>query len=150
MQFSPDMVEVIMTGRKTRTTRPVRRERIPLPPEYHGVPVEYVEHPCRYKVGHDYAVCPGRGKRQVARILVTGIKRYECLLEAADNHDRPRGSGSEPDSVWREMYALAEGFSSWPEFFAKWTSLYRRDRVRRNGRVWTSDLELVKGAEHGS
>ncbi len=144
MQFSPDMVEAILAGRKTRTTRPVRRERIPLPPEYHGVPVEYVEHPCRYKVGHDYAVCPGRGKRQVARILVTGMKRYECLVVAAETHDRPRAS-SEPDSVWREAYALAEGFSSWEEFFAKWTSLYRRDVVRRNGLVWTIDFKLLEG-----
>ena len=127
MQFSPDMVDAILEGRKTRTTRPIT----PIPEfDANGVqrcPYEDAYAPCHYKVGHDYAVCPGRGKLQVARIRVLSVEPWGSVdhIDSAD-----------PD------HARKEGFDSRKGFLDKWRLLYSDHR--REGPVWVLDFELVK------
>ena len=127
MQFSPDMIDAILEGRKTRTTRPMTRYSIPLPPDYVHASEEYSWAECRYKIGHDYAVCPGRGKLQVARIRVLSVEPWGSVdhIDSAD-----------PD------HARKEGFDSRKGFLDKWRLLYSDHR--REGPVWVLDFELVK------
>lgn len=81
MIFKPELVTLILAGNKTQTRRPV----------LYGLNGKVI--PCRYKVGHTYAVQPGRGKRQVARIEILEVRRESW------------GAISEPD-------AIAEGFTA--------------------------------------
>lgn len=118
MQFSPDMVDAILSGRKTRTTRPVT-----------GVE-------CTYRVGRDYAVCPGRGKRQVARIRVTNVQKFSDLFAVGS-------------MLGSDEHAHAEGFASWKGFEVKWDTIYPFGTARNIGPVWTIDFELVKESGSG-
>jgi hypothetical protein len=58
MIFSPELAELVVTGRKTETRRKVREGEL-----------------CRYKVGRTYAVQPGRTKHGIGRIRVTEMCR---------------------------------------------------------------------------
>lgn len=133
MQFTDDMTEAILEGRKTCTTRPAPR----MIPANH--PDEWTAaDECRYKVGHDYAVCPGRGKHQVCRILILHVACWpDYTLPPASER-------------YREGHARREGFTSAEEWRVRWRELYAKDRTRREGPVWVIDFELWKGAEHGS
>ena len=128
MQFTPDMVTAILAGRKTRTTRPQRIVGVRTvlhemgEVSWHDV----YEETCSYKVGHDYAVCPGRGKRQVARILIQKVVSYP-FFEGIPG---------------REEHARKEGFANWPTFHDKWWDLYHNDEARLLGPVWVIDFEL--------
>lgn len=93
MIFKLEMVEKILAGEKTVTRRPV----------------EYVtwrrDARCRYEVGKDYAVQPGGGKKAVARIRVTDVRRG--LLAGVDTAD-----------------AIREGFGGRGGFVVYWTGIY--------------------------
>ena len=106
MIFQPELVELILAGRKTQTRRLA------------GI------NDCRYQVGRDYAVQPGRGKKGVARVLVTAVRREtEGDISLAD--------------------ARAEGFKNRTEFRRYWTALYGRPSVPGR-RVWVISFELVR------
>lgn len=62
MIFRPESAERILAGTKTVTRRVAKG-------------------PCRYAVGKDYSVQPGRGKREIARIFIKSV-RLEMLGEA--------------------------------------------------------------------
>lgn len=72
MIFGPDLIGKVLDG-----TKDVTRRRL------HGRPI-------RYKVGHTYAVQPGRGKEAVGRIRVTGV-RTERLSHITTNEVRREG-----------------------------------------------------------
>jgi hypothetical protein len=79
----------------------------------------------QWRVGQTYAVCPGRGKKGVARILITGIR-------------------AESASLISDADAIAEGFDSREAFFDKLRSLYG-DSVDLDALYWALSFELVKG-----
>lgn len=89
MIFKAEMVAAILAERKTVTRRPANG-------------------PCRYTVGKQVAVQPGRGKEAVARILITQIS-----LEPV-----------EPAPRKRTREARAEGFRWWRDFADVWRDLY--------------------------
>ena len=119
MQFSPDMCDMILAGRKTRTTRPQRIVGWQMTTPFY-------EHECRYVVGRTYAVCPGRGKKQVARIRVTAVEDVASIHKIVD----------------KEQHWALEGCDSWNGFLYKWTQLYPLSDRRRLGPVWMIDFEL--------
>lgn len=88
MIFRAESAQKIVRGEKTQTRRRVN-----------GV--------CRYRVGQDYSVQPGRAKREIARILVTGIRR-ERLGEIGHRDARD------------------EGFPSVDEFWDAWSDIHGR------------------------
>ena len=57
MIFKPELVRLVMQGKKTATRRLANGA------------------PCRYEPGNDYAVQPGRGKPAVGRIMVLDVDR---------------------------------------------------------------------------
>ncbi len=104
--FRPELVEKILTGEKTETRRKVREGEA-----------------CRYEVGKTYALQPGRGKKAVGRIRITGVRREH--LGQMSHHK-----------------ALREGFTGTGEFLRYWQMLYGPfvpDLVE----VWAIRFELV-------
>jgi hypothetical protein len=79
-----------------------------------------------YQVGKDYAVQPNRGKKAVARILLTGIR---C----------------ESVSVIDEQDAIAEGFASASEFITAWQRIHGQT-VNLENLVWVLEFKLYEPA----
>lgn len=104
MIFSPALARKVLVGSKTETRRPVREGKT-----------------CRYRVGHTYAVQPGRGRAEEGRILVTGV--YEQRLG---------------DIAF--VNARAEGFRTTADFKAEWMRLYDKAWVAAHG---AEDLDLA-------
>lgn len=89
MIFRAESAQKIIEGRKTVTRRLARSV-------------------CKYRVGQDYSVQPGRGQREVARILVTSIRR-EPLGGALERGElRAEGFGQAAPSafvkLWMELH----------------------------------------------
>lgn len=86
MIFRVDLAESVMAGRKTVTRR-------------------LAKGPCRYRVGKDVAVQPGRGKPAVGRIFITGITLEE-LGRITPGEARREGFESVADfkHTWKELH----------------------------------------------
>jgi hypothetical protein len=95
--FRQEMIDAIMSGRKTVTRRPLTKHPVT------GNPSD--QFACRYEVGKDYAIQPGRGKRQVARLRVKSVEKWML-------------------GVTNEGEAVLEGFPSRDAFEAYWRKLY--------------------------
>ena len=106
MLFKPELVRLILEGKKTQTRRPLAGRRL-------------------IEVGKVVAVQPGRGKRAVVHIRITG-RRIERL------------------GAIRERDAIAEGVRSREEFFALWRRLY--GRVDLDEEVVVYEFEVVPPA----
>ena len=65
MNFRPDLAAKVMAGEKTVTRR--RMSDNPRSPWY--------RERCSLVVGRSYAVCPGRGKPAIGRVIVTAVDR---------------------------------------------------------------------------
>jgi hypothetical protein len=67
VNFRPELAAKVMAGEKTVTRRLVSSN--PRSPWYRGR--------CRLQIGRDYAICPGRGKDQIGRVLIIGTSFEE-------------------------------------------------------------------------
>jgi hypothetical protein len=75
MNFRPELAAKVMSGDKTVTRRLVSKN--PRSPWWEGG--------CSLKVGRDYAVCPGRGKNQIGRVVIVSTDlRPLNDIDAAD------------------------------------------------------------------
>lgn len=94
MIFKPVLVERVLAGDKVETRRPVRFN------ELGGVVA------CAYEPGRTYAVQPGRGKRQVARMLVESVhrERVGAVTDAAAVRE-----GFEHAQAFRDYWAMLYG-----------------------------------------
>lgn len=91
MIFSPELARLVVRGKKTMTRRRVKPD----------------ENRCRYRVGHDYAVQPGRGQTAIARLVVVDVDmQFLGDITGAD--------------------ARAEGFRNVADFARYWMRLYDR------------------------
>lgn len=111
----------VLDGTKTRTTRP----KTPTPTGDRGVFKGW--QPCRCVVGRTYAVQAGRGKSEVARILILAVQSWDWSRPMDDP----------------EAHAHAEGFASYADFRDELTRLYPHDGAKRNGSVWIIDFKLI-------
>ncbi|MEO8609047.1 MAG: ASCH domain-containing protein [Chloroflexota bacterium] len=75
-----------------------------------------------YQVGKSYAVQPNRGKKSVARIVLTGLRKES--VKAISTED-----------------ALAEGFLSREDFFATWRTIHGKDADLQR-EVWVLEFSL--------
>lgn len=97
MTFRPKLIAKIVAGHKTETRRPRTDDR------------------CQYRVGKDYAVQPGRGKHEVARIEITDV-RQEALGDIDDKGARREGFKNRAEFMdyWLELYGeLDEALPVW-------------------------------------
>lgn len=101
MNFRPELAAAIMDGRKTVTRRlmstnprsPWWRER------------------CGLVVGRDYAVCPGRGKNAVGRVLVQSVNAMS-LGHLTDAEARAEGftNSIEFEKAWEQINGSYDPF----------------------------------------
>lgn len=134
MIFKPSLCDLIMSGVKTQTRRPVK---YPVGDERIGTPMDEAL-PCRYSVGKTYAVQPGRGKPSICRIKVLSVERQALRdITQAD--------------------AIAEGFGGchseeFPTdlFFDYWCRLYQISNneiysgLKSSQQVWRIEFLKVK------
>jgi uncharacterized protein YhfF len=92
MIFKPELARQVARGSKTQTRRRVKSN----------------EGTCRYQIGRDYAVQPGRGQKQIARVTISAVR------------SEPLGEVTLED-------ARAEGFRTRADFADYWMALYDRD-----------------------
>lgn len=125
MLFKSELIEKIKAGDKTQTRRPVKPGQEFVVDHRNGDSIVSGRPSNRtlYRVGQDYAVQPGRGKPQVARILITWIQRQRL------------GDISEDD-------ARCEGFPGSAAFIDYWTKLY--GVFDPDILVWVLCFELVE------
>lgn len=76
-----------------------------------------------YQVGKSYAVQPNRGKKSVARIVLTGLRKEPVKAISAED-------------------ALAEGFTSRDEFFATWRTIHGKNADLAQ-EVWVLEFRLL-------
>lgn len=134
MNFTPDMLELVLSGKKTQTRRPVKETEYgncwrldgEEDWEINEVLADMSDSTSRAKwvVGKDYAVCPGRGKKAVARMTITRIRKERAIDISEDD-------------------ARAEGFDSREAFWDKLRSLYGPN-TDLTAPYWALTFELVK------
>jgi hypothetical protein len=117
MIFSPDLCELILSGRKTVTRRPVKYV-----PDIRSKNRDAI--PCRYLPGIDYAVQPGRGKKSIGRVRIVSVRR-ENLMD-----------------VWKPYECTWEGFKTPAAFWSRWATIYG-DGFDHYQQVWRIEFELV-------
>lgn len=100
MNFQAQLAEKVMRGEKTVTRRLCRDN--PRSP--------WFRNRCSLKVGRDYAVCPGRGKTAIGRVLILRT-------------DKMRLGRLAPGEAWREGFASVAEFE---EAFAAINGSYDR------------------------
>lgn len=106
MIFAPEMVKLILADRKTQTRRIVKPD----------------EKACRYRIGHAYAIQPGRARPGIERLTITEVRQEKL------------GDISLPD-------AKREGFRTRSDFFDYWQRLHGVLHLERQ--VWV--ISFVKG-----
>ena len=111
MIFRPQLARAVIDGRKTQTRRPVKGDQ-----------------PCRYLVGHDYAVQPGYGKPAIGRVQILDVREERA------------GDISHYD-------ARAEGFRTTDDFKEYWVRLHDKAWVERERidlvAVYDTDVSIV-------
>jgi hypothetical protein len=115
VNFRPEMVERILAGEKTQTRRLVSDN--PRSPWW--------KERCSLKQGRSYAVCPGRGKRAVARVRIAGVRR-------------------EPLAWINDIGARAEGFRDRQHFVDYWKRLHGGWDL--SAIVWVVSFKLEEAA----
>lgn len=116
MNFKPELAALVMAGEKTVTRRLVSDN--PNSPWYVRA--------CSLTVGRDYAVCPGRGKNAIGRVLVTEVRRMR-LGYLTLNEARREG--------FPTVAAFAEAFSA------------INGHYDASACVWRVEFEVVSGGE---
>lgn len=94
MIFKPDLLTLVLAGKKTQTRRPVKD----------GVP-------CRYLPGRTYAAQPGRGKAGVARIRVLHVSLETVgMISFRDAQAEGFKSIYRFYERWEEMHGPSKGW----------------------------------------
>jgi len=122
MIFQHTLAQVIQQ-RKQQTRRVISPGEVAVRGRYNKIIA--VTHNGRKKwvVGRTYAVQPGRGQAQVARIRITGLNsEYVTRIRTQD--------------------AIAEGFDSRADFLQTWTEIHGQGGL--SCRVWVVQFELAK------
>lgn len=97
MNFRPELAEKVMAGEKTVTRRLVsNKPRSPW----------FVDR-CGLTVGQDYAVCPGRGKSAIGRVMVTDVSLVP-LDPISDEEARAEGF-EDARGFWEAFDAINKG-----------------------------------------
>jgi hypothetical protein len=114
-------LEQVLREKKSQTRRVIKageeltRTGVALRVESHGKRTVY-------QVGKSYAVQPGRGKKSVARIVLTGIRR-------------------EPVNAISHADARAEGFASREAFLSTWHAIHGA-KADLSQEVWVLEFRL--------
>ena len=133
MIFTPDNCRLILDGRKTQTRRVMK-------PTHHLMDgalcnLLYV----LYAPGRTYAVQPGRGKKAVGRLRVTGV-RVERLQEITEADCIAEGWTKRPD-IATDPVVHREASRDW--YMDLWTSIHGTGSWAANPWVAVIEFERV-------
>lgn len=112
MNFKAKLADEVMRGRKTVTRRLANDN-----PNSH-----WYSGGCFYKVGRDYAVCPGRGKNAIGRVRITSVRLMTLRTLSTDE-------------------ARREGFETMADFVRAWREI--NGSYDFKARVWRVEFEVV-------
>lgn len=130
MNFTPDMMALVLAGKKTQTRRPMKEgeyRKLRYSSPISRYPAVYsANNRMKWAVNEDVAICPGRGKKAVGRIRITAIRMERPLEISADD-------------------ARAEGFPDREAFWDKLRSLYGAD-VDLGAWYWVIEFEVARVA----
>lgn len=127
----------VLAATKTQTRRIIKPEHQWFPAGWEPLPGVYaprgIYHRPVYQISNTYAVQPGRGKKQIARIQITGIRR-EALQDITEDD------------------AIAEGLkpADVPTSRARFSGLWHRihtapgTRWEDNPDVWVLEFEVCR------
>lgn len=115
-------LEQVLSQRKTQTRRVIRKGELAIRGRYNRIVAVQSNNRTKWQVGKTYAVQPGRGKSQVARICLERINsEYVTRISTAD--------------------ALAEGFKNRQDFLETWCQIHGTDAL--GVRVWVLTFKTV-------
>lgn len=118
MNFRPELAQAILDGKKTVTRR--------LPSDNPRSP--WWREGCSLRVNRLYAVCPGRGKNAVGRVVVTDV-RMEPL-----------------HGVMAEGEPEKEGFASYEDFRTAWCEI--NGAIYLGEYVWRVEFVLIQPGDY--
>ncbi|MEJ7786350.1 MAG: ASCH domain-containing protein [Solirubrobacteraceae bacterium] len=96
MIFRPELAAAVMAGRKTATRRLLSPN--PRSPWFHDR--------CSIRVGQVIAICPGRGRHQIGKAMVTSVDRMALgWLSDAEAHSE----GFETAAAFKEAWTAING-----------------------------------------
>jgi hypothetical protein len=134
----------VLTGKKTQTRRLVNEGERLLTYDRLGFPHEVLEGGIRrerlkWQVGKSYAVQPGRGKKALGRIRLTGIRR-ERLQDILGEDARAELGWTNESQPYpcRDLTARQCFMELWDEIHQK-----RGNRWQDNPEVWVLEFEVV-------
>lgn len=165
MIFTPEHCKKILAGQKTQTRRLVKKgdgwvfDAAPLGPYEadidphqigmgHPVDAVFSEYRARekWRVGRDYAIQPGRGKKSVGRFRITGIRR-ERLQDISSQDAIAEGATLIFAGLDAENRILLDGPLSptVEEYRGVWNTINKCPGTRweDNPEVWVLEFELV-------
>lgn len=134
MIFMPDSIDLILSGRKTQTRRPVKEGEM-VAAEGHTITAVYGQSPyciagkhaqgrLKWQVGRTYTICPGRGKKAVGRLTLRGI-RCERVRDVTDIGAALEGICYDPDrAALCYGSTLLEGKTGAEAYLSLWRTLY--------------------------
>jgi len=112
----------VLNQQKTQTRRVIKGNEVAVRGPHNKIIAVKSNNRTKWRVGRTYAVQPGRGKPQVARIQLTAIAR-------------------EPIAEISEADAIAEGFISRAEFLQAWQTIHGTRSLELT--VWVLSFQLV-------
>lgn len=112
-------LEQVIRGQKSQTRRLIKPDEI----YSDNTKVTKLGKRIIYEVGRSYAVQPNRGKKSVARILLTGLRK-EPIIKISHGD------------------AKAEGFKNRQEFIDTWRKIHG-ETFDLNTEVWVLEFELL-------
>ena len=147
MLFKPALIDEIKAGRKTQTRRVVKANEMVWTRS--GVDGSILEvtmsnkscNRMKWRRGQDYAVCTGRGKKQVGRIKITSIRK-ERLQDISGSDARAEGIIVTPSELGSHSYAPAFYIG---KFRRLWDTINTKIGIRWecNPDVWVLEFEYL-------
>lgn len=126
MIFQHTLTDILLQN-KTQTRRIIKVNEIAVRTRYNKIESVLHNDRIKWRVGQTYAVQPGRGQAEVARIRLTRINSQHITRIST-------------------LDAIAEGFKSRQDFLQTWQKIHGENAL--NVRVWVLTLELIMYNKH--
>ena len=121
MIFQHTLTNILLEN-KTQTRRLIKPDETVVRGSYNKISAIIKNGRTKWEVGNTYAVQPGRGKSEVARILITKINSEHILRISTTS-------------------AINEGFCSRQDFLQAWRKIHGENAF--DLRVWVLTFELI-------